>query len=399
MPSRSIDTDRILRGAAAIEWDRGVPMSGKKSKKPAKVLKAQAKKLRKAGSSAVSSIAAKAKLATQRGKRGKEAKAAPADDEPVVQTFAREINEHLLQHVVTVRQFSRTFPTSNLWVLHDGNQAALIDAGFGDDLSIDMRRKFFEGDGSNFNVSTIAFTHHHSDHTSGGRQLRELLHAQTAINPIDEALLHTPPVAGSAAMNDDLPDDKELAERAAQWRDEAFNTPIDIPLSDGDTFKVGGLTVRAVHTPGHTAGHNCYFVEETLTLFTGDNVLGVGTSAIGAPPHGDMQAYLDSLLRMRELQAKLFAPGHGPTVTATDAKIQELIDHRGTRDRQIIDLIEKGYLTDRQIRRALYPEIQKGLHRAAAGQVRAHLAKMVGQGIVTVEEDPAEKLWKVELTK
>lgn len=340
-------------------------------------------------------------LATAGKKRRKGGKAgtSEADSQPTVQTFAREVDANLLQHVVTVRQFSRTFPTSNVWILHDGNEAALIDSGFGDDLSIETRREFFAGDGAHFNVGTIAFTHHHFDHTSGGRRLREMLHANTAINPLDEALLHTPPDPNGSTGNDDLPDDRELAERAAQWREEAFNTPIDVPLSDGETFKVGGLTVRAVHTPGHTAGHNCYFVEETLTLFTGDNVLGVGTSAIGPPPHGDMQAYLDSLLRMRDLQAKLFAPGHGPTVTATDAKIQELIDHRATRDRQIIDLMDRGYLTDRQIRRALYPEIQKGLRRAAAGQVRSHLARMVGQGIVTVTEDHEAKIWKVELTR
>jgi glyoxylase-like metal-dependent hydrolase (beta-lactamase superfamily II) len=58
-----------------------------------------------------------------------------------------------------------------------------------------------------------------------------------------------------------------------------------------------------------------------------------------------MQAYLDSLLRMRDLQAQMFAPGHGPVVTATNEKVKELIDHRATRDRQIIDLIDHGYAT------------------------------------------------------
>lgn len=354
----------------------------------------------KAATSARRALQTAAKAATKRARtvvrRGKRT-AAPADDQPSIQTFARPINDNLLQHVVLVRQFSRTFPTSNVWVLHDGNEAALIDSGFGDDPSIDARRTFFEGEGSNFNVRTIAMTHHHYDHTSGGRRLRELLHAQTAINPIDEVLLHTPPDPSQG--NEDLPDDKELADKTRQWVEEALNTPIDLQLSDGDTFKVGGLTVRAVHTPGHTAGHNCYFVEETLTLFTGDNVLGVGTSAIGPPPRGDMQAYLDSLLRMRDLQAQLFAPGHGPVVTATAEKVKELIDHRATRDRQIIDLIDHGYTTDRQIRRALYPEIQRGLRRAAHGQVRSHLARMVGQGIVTVDEGEDGKMWTVALTK
>jgi glyoxylase-like metal-dependent hydrolase (beta-lactamase superfamily II) len=112
-----------------------------------------------------------------------------------------------------------------------------------------------------------------------------------------------------------------------------------------------------------------------------------------------MEQYLQSLLRMRDLQATLFAPGHGPLVRATSEKVKELIDHRTTRDRQIIDLVEKGYETDRQIRRALYPEIQKGLQRAARGQVRSHLARLVGKGDVKVEEDEAAKVWKVALTR
>src|SRR3546814_10746551 len=116
---------------------------------------------------------------TGKGKASGKVKAKQADSQPTVDTFAREVDEHLTQHVVVVRQFSRTFPTSNVWILHDGNEAALIDAGFGDDLCIETRRKFFEGDGSNFKVGTIAFTHHHSDHTSCGRRLRDLLHANT----------------------------------------------------------------------------------------------------------------------------------------------------------------------------------------------------------------------------
>ena len=322
---------------------------------------------------------------------------ASADQEPVATTTEKVINDNLVQHVVAVKMFSRTFPTSNVWVLHDGNEAALIDSGYGDKPSIDARREYFRKDWSGHNFKRIAMTHHHFDHSSGGRQLRDILKADTAIHPIDDALLHTP--LGPEEGNEDLPDDKVITDRADVWKKEAFETPIDVTMEDGDTFKVGGLTVRAVHTPGHTAGHNCYLVEETMQLFTGDNILGVGTSAIGPPPSGNMGDYIESLKRMRELEAKLFAPGHGPAVTATAAKVQELLDHREVRDRQIIDIIDKGYDTDQQIRRALYPEIQKGLRRAAHGQVRSHIAKMVGQGIMQVDEIDDGKTWKVSLTK
>lgn len=317
---------------------------------------------------------------------------AKPDAEERLETTARTINDHLTQHIVVVKQFTRTFPTSNVWVLHDGHEAVLVDAGYGDDKVIAERRAYLEREWGHVRFEHILITHHHFDHSSGGRKLREALRTEVAIHPIDETLLHTP-----TESNEDLPDEPEIAERAQVWRAEALATPIGRTLTDGETVRVGGLTVRAVHTPGHTAGHNCYFVEELGYLFTGDNVLGVGTSAIAPPPHGDMEQYLQSLVRMRELQATLFAPGHGPVVTATADKVQELLDHRAVRDRQIIDLIERGYSTDRQIRRALYPELQKGLRRASGGQVRAHLARLVGQGKVTVTEQGKE--WQVALTR
>lgn len=330
-------------------------------------------------------------LARRRSERAASRASASTGGE-TFESRVNRVNEHLVQHVVVVRQFSRTFPTSNVWVLHDGREAMLIDAGYGDDKSIEGRTQFFEGDFADHRVRTIAMTHHHFDHSSGGRRLRELLRAETAIHPLDETLLHTP-----SESNEDLPDEEELRTRARQWHDEAMNTPIDRPMADGDTVKVGSLTVRAVHTPGHTAGHNCYWVEELGILFTGDNVLGVGTSAIGPPPRGDMEAYLQSLLRMRELQASIFAPGHGPVVRATADKVKELLDHRAERDRQIVALVERGYETDNQIRRALYPEIQPGLRRAARGQIRAHLARLTGQGHVSVDDSAAT--WKVALTR
>ena len=314
------------------------------------------------------------------------------DAEESIETHVRVIDDHLIQHVVVVRQFSRTFPTSNVWVLHDQGEAALIDAGFGDDSCIGARRDYLERELSHLDFGTIALTHHHFDHSSGASKLRDALRAEVAIHPIDEVLLHTP-----TESNEDLPDQEQIAERAKVWREEALRTEVDRTLADGDSFRVGGLTVRAVHTPGHTAGHNCYWVEERGVLFTGDNVLGVGTSAIGPPPRGDMEQYLQSLVRMRKLQASLFAPGHGQTVTATDDKIRELLDHRAFRERQILDLIERGYATDGQIRRGLYPEIQKGLRRAARGQVRSHLARLVGQGLVQVSE--REKHWDVAFTR
>ncbi len=325
----------------------------------------------------------------RRGKRG-----TPSDGDnstEQVESHATRIDKHLVQHVVRVRLFTRTFPTSNVWILHDGDDAALIDAGFGDDSSVSERIAYLGRELPSLRVGTIAITHHHADHSSGGRRLAEALDAEIAINPLDEILLHTP-----HESNEDLPDERELDERSMVWRKEALATPVHRPLADGESFRVGKLTVRAIHTPGHTAGHTCYLVEETGVLFTGDTILGVGTSAIGPPPAGDMGQYLASLERIGELGASIFAPGHGPIVRETDAKVRELIEHRLGRDRQILDLIDRGYHSDRQIRRGLYPEIQHGLRRAAHNQVRAHLVRLADLGTLRIEQGKQE--WHVERT-
>ncbi|HUN69683.1 MAG TPA: MBL fold metallo-hydrolase, partial [Burkholderiales bacterium] len=49
-------------------------------------------------------------------------------------------------------------------------------------------------------------------------------------------------------------------------------------LADGERLAVGNLQLRAIHTPGHAPDHLCYYLEEERALFTGDVVLGAGTT-------------------------------------------------------------------------------------------------------------------------
>jgi glyoxylase-like metal-dependent hydrolase (beta-lactamase superfamily II) len=129
--------------------------------------------------------------------------------------------------------------------------------------------------------------------------------------------------------------------------------------------------------------------EEKL-LFAGDNVLGVGTSAIGVPPHGDMSLYIASLKKMQTLDAELLAPGHGPIVKEPNRKIQELIDHRQQREDQILGLLADGRDTVKTLVKAIYPELDKRLLMMATGQVLSHLHKLQTDGRVTLEGKGAE---------
>ena len=51
-----------------------------------------------------------------------------------------------------------------------------------------------------------------------------------------------------------------------------------LPISDGQIFSVEGATLRAIHTPGHAGDHVVLWLEPDRCLFSGDHVLGWGTS-------------------------------------------------------------------------------------------------------------------------
>ncbi len=72
-----------------------------------------------------------------------------------------------------------------------------------------------------------------------------------------------------------------------------------------------GVTLRAIHTPGHAPDHLCYYLVEERALFTGDVVLGAGTTVI-PDDTGDFGQYMDSLRRLLELDLETIYPGARP---------------------------------------------------------------------------------------
>jgi glyoxylase-like metal-dependent hydrolase (beta-lactamase superfamily II) len=218
--------------------------------------------------------------------------------------------------------------------------------------------------------------------------LREATGAEIVVHRDEEKLLLSPEIETGDM---EIPEDqKEAREQAKKWREEAAKATPDVRLSDADTLRVGGLTLRAVHAPGHTAGHLCVFLDDEQVLFAGDNVLGVGTAAIAPPPHGDMGEYLRSLKKMQDLEAVLLAPGHGPAVKEPRRKIQELIDHRQQREDQIVTLLGSGRDSVKSLVKAIYPELDKRLLQMATGQVLSHLYKLQSDGKVRLEGKGAE---------
>lgn len=198
-------------------------------------------------------------------------------------------------------------------------------------------------------VDAILITHRHGDHAPAARPLRERTGAQ---------------VYAPRGVLDD--------------------TVVDVRLEDGMKIELGQFRIEAIATPGHTAEHFC-FLSADGGLFTGDMVLGAGTSAV-FPPDGDMGDYVASLRKLIARRPSRIYPGHGPVREDALALLEEYLAHREMRDRQIAEALLDGPLSVPALRATIYPDLGPGLEGAADAQLLAHLIYLIDRGIVKEEQ-------------
>jgi glyoxylase-like metal-dependent hydrolase (beta-lactamase superfamily II) len=156
---------------------------------------------------------------------------------------------------------------------------------------------------------------------------------------------------------------------------------VDVRLSGGETIDVEDTRLDVIATPGHTSEHVCFLTSDGA-LFTGDTVLGFGTTAI-FPPDGNMADYLRSLHALRARNPQRIHPAHGPDRDDAVALIDAYIAHRLERERQVLAAIDAGATTLAELRARIYPELDPRLHRAAEIQMQAHVIKLVDEGRAT----------------
>ena len=168
-------------------------------------------------------------------------------------------------------------------------------------------------------------------------------------------------------------------------------------LRDGDTVPVGGsggkepiagtASLQVIETPGHAADHISFLLLPDRWLFTGDLVLGEGSSAV-LHPDGRMSEYFASIRKLEALRPARLLPGHGPPVEEAAARLGEYRRHRLDRERQIELAIETGSRTVSEIREAVYGPLDPGLRAAAEASVSAHLVHLRERGLDAPEPGP-----------
>ncbi|RAL16202.1 putative metallo-beta-lactamase domain protein [Aspergillus homomorphus CBS 101889] len=103
------------------------------------------------------------------------------------------------------------------------------------------------------------------------------------------------------------------------------------PIEEGQIFQVEGATIRAVHGPGHSHDHMCFVLEEENAMFTGDNVLGHGTSAVE-----QLGLYMETLRKLQAQGCKTGYPAHGAVIPDLNLKISTELAQKTRREKQCL---------------------------------------------------------------
>lgn len=249
-----------------------------------------------------------------------------------------------------------TFTGTNTYIVGTG-EVAVIDPGPDDEAHLHALRLALRGE----QVTHIFVTHTHKDHSPLAQRLKEITGAEILAEGA-----HRPMRAW---------EEEQLAPLEAS-NDLSFN--FDRALSDGETISGSSFTIEAIATPGHTANHMVFALNQDV-LFSGDHVMAWSTSII-APPDGSMHAYVDSLKKIAARPWQIIWPGHGGPIHDAEIVIQGTIAHREKREQQVMQALKEGPQSITALVEKIYTHLERPMHGAAALSVFAHLEDLCARG-------------------
>ena len=186
-------------------------------------------------------------------------------------------------------------------VLVRGETPVLIDTGFGSDSA--ETEALLRGAGvPPEGLSLIVNTHYHCDHVGGNHALQTRYGVPVAAHRWEASLVNR----------------RDAEACGAAWlRQPVESYRVDRLLTEGDTIDAGGVTLRVLHTPGHTLGHVSLYEPQSRVLILGDAVHGDDAAWLNPFREGVgvLERATETLERLLELDVRWALSGHGAAIT------------------------------------------------------------------------------------
>jgi glyoxylase-like metal-dependent hydrolase (beta-lactamase superfamily II) len=297
----------------------------------------------------------------------------------------------------------------NLYLIEDHDGFVLIDCGVDtDEAFAALQHQLKEIGVSLADLSRILITHCHHDHYGMVGRIKQVAPVAVAMHSIgreraDRIYVHAGrpgPGLDALLLKYGLPgryaakaEDVMLA-----WRDLVSPAAIEGELVDGQSVQMGSRTYRVLHTPGHSAGHVCFYDSERRLLLAGDHLsaervphVGV-TLFTGGNPLGQ---YLDSLRRVSDLDVDVVLPGHGAPFTDHRRRVGEVIAHYTARTEQVLRALGGGQPAAHDVALQVFGgDLSTFEGRLAFTETLAHLELLASEGRIEKYQDGVTTLFR-----
>eukprot|EP01084_Bolivina_argentea_P185430 319763_1 len=235
-----------------------------------------------------------------------------------------------------------TLQGTNTYLIGTGKKRFLIDTGEGIKSYINVLKKAMKENGVE-SIEGIICTHYHHDHIDGIPSIHN-------------------------AFGKDIPIYKYYSDSKESKLNNKF-----IKIVDKQIFKCEGATLICHYTPGHCDDHIALELMEENAIFSGDCILGEGSCVFD-----DLYSYMLSLKKLLTFKCDCMFPGHGPRINDAQKKINEYINHRNDREKQIINVLKNNKSIDSwKICDIVYDTIPQRLKKQAHKSLMHHLNKLI----------------------
>ncbi|ASJ12783.1 MBL fold metallo-hydrolase [Thermococcus thioreducens] len=230
-----------------------------------------------------------------------------------IEEFPRElVPVEIPPHTVMLRGIGWD---SNVYLVKNGSEVLIVDTGTG--INWHVYTEIWEREGYLNGVKRIVIfnTHEHFDHIGGNVALKRWLEGKGMEVPF----------AAHEVTAKTLERGDDYIILAYSYGMKFEPQKVDIRLKDGDELRIGSLRLELIHTPGHTAGSSClYLDDEVKIMFTGDTLFN-GTVGRTDLPTGNGWKLQESLERLLEYEVEFGLPGHGWVVKDWKGNINEVL--------------------------------------------------------------------------
>ncbi len=198
-------------------------------------------------------------------------------------------------------------------------------------------------------IEAIVLSHHHVDHIGSAQALKDFTGAPLWAH-------------------------KETANRLPHLEFDRF-------LEDGETHDLGESgTIRFLLTPGHAPGHICLYQEKHRALLAGDMISTASTIVIDPHDSGDLNQYLESLRKLKDLNALVIHPSHGDAYPDANRILQKFLDHRQAREDKIVAALTPAAQSLDQLVARAYQDTPEHIWPLAKISLEAGLIKLSQDG-------------------